>query len=329
MNRWTPALAAGLCLALLSGCGKPPPRSQADRTPLPPGKKLRLAFVTNGPSAYWAAARAGCNKAMEELPNVALDFQLLPDGRSDTQKRIIDDLLARGTDGIAISPVDSEGQSPMLRDVARQTLLVTQDSDAPASGRVCYVGADNVAAGKMAGELIREVLPNGGPAVVFASAPETGNTRPRLDGIRQALAGSKVDILELRPDDGDAARAFANVQEVLKSHPEAACLVGLRSYHGPVIVQALKNLQRTDTVKAVCFDDADETLQGIRDGVVQGTVAQQPYEYGRQTLLLMSRYLMGDKAAIPSGGKILIPTRAVRRGDVDAFAAERNGLRRR
>ena len=135
MNRPAPALLAVLCL-VLAACGKP---AQA-----PSARKLRIAFVTDSSSNDWAAAREGCNRAVAGLPNVALDFQLLTDNTAASQKRIVDDLLARHTDGIAICPVDPATQADMLRDAARQTLLFTVKRDAPGSGRTCFVG-DNLA----------------------------------------------------------------------------------------------------------------------------------------------------------------------------------------
>src|SRR5947209_17375553 len=89
------------------------------------GNKLHLAFVTNNASDFWTIARAGCNKAKDELTDVDVDFQIPADGTAASQKRIVDDLLARGVQGIAISPVDPTNETPMLNQVARQALLFT------------------------------------------------------------------------------------------------------------------------------------------------------------------------------------------------------------
>ena len=101
-------LAFGLCLSL-AACNK----SSTDSADKGGGgaKKVKLAFVTNNASDYWTFARKGCEKAASELPNVTLDFQIPSDGTAATQKRIMDDLLARGIDGIAISPVDPANQT--------------------------------------------------------------------------------------------------------------------------------------------------------------------------------------------------------------------------
>ena len=99
------------------------------------GKKLRLAFVTNNPSDFWTIARKGTEKAAAELPNVTVEFQLPGQGTAAEQQRIVDDLVAKGIDGMAISPNDPQNQIQMLNRVASQALVVTQDSDAPASNR--------------------------------------------------------------------------------------------------------------------------------------------------------------------------------------------------
>src|SRR5215813_10691131 len=69
-------------------------------------KKTRIAFVTNNPSDFWTIARKGTEKAAAELPNVEVEFKINSERTAAGQQRIVDDLLAKGVDGIAISPVD-------------------------------------------------------------------------------------------------------------------------------------------------------------------------------------------------------------------------------
>ena len=138
-------------------------------------KKLRLAFVTNNPSDFWTIARKGTEKAAAELPNVAVEFQMPGDGTAAGQQRIVEDLVAKGIDGMAISPVDPQNQTQLLNRVAGQALVFTQDSDAPNSNRACYIGTDNVAAGRQAGELVKEALPQGGTIRVFVGMLDAQN----------------------------------------------------------------------------------------------------------------------------------------------------------
>ena len=324
-------LALALC-ATLAACNKSDNATSSGNSAGPgggAGKKVKLAFVTNNASDFWTIARAGCNKAAGELPNVELDFKIPSDGTAATQKRIVDDLLAKGVDGIAISPVDPKNQTLMLNEVAKQGLLVTHDSDAPESNRACYIGTDNVAAGKQAGDLIKQALPNGGKIMVFVGTLDAQNAHDRFTGIKEALTGSNVEIIDTRTDDTDRVRAKANVLDTIVKYPDVACLVGLWSYNGPAIVNAVKEANKVGAIKVVCFDEEDETLQGIRDGVISSTVVQQPYEFGYQAIKLMEKVVGGDKSGIPADKKIIVPTLAIDKDKVEEFSAKLKRLRGR
>jgi ribose transport system substrate-binding protein len=267
---------SALCAALaITGCGK-----QEGAT----GKKLKLAFVVNNASPFWTIARAGTDDAVKELGNVSLDFRIPSSGQAAEQRQILDDLLAKGVDGIAVSPVDPANQTEFLDKVASQTLLITHDSDAPLSKRVCYIGTDNTAAGVEAGKLIKEALPEGGKIMVFVGTLDAANAAERFAGIKKELAGSNVEIIDVRTDEADRARAMKNVEDTLVKYPDIACLVGLWSYNGPAILNGTRNSGKIGKVKIVCFDEEDQTLAGVAAGEIYGTVVQQPYEFGKQAI---------------------------------------------
>jgi len=325
-------LAIVVACAVLHGCGKSESakeQSGGGSASASSGKTLKLAFVTNNASDFWTIARAGTDKAKQELQNVEVDFQIPGDGTAATQKRIVDDLLARGVDGIAISPVDPANETQMLNDVAKQTLLFCHDSDAPESNRACYVGTDNVAAGRQAGELIKQALPSGGKIMVFVGTLDAQNAKDRFSGIKEVLAGSNVQVLDVRTDDTDRARAKANVQDTLVKYPDIACLVGLWSYNGPAILNAVKDAGKNGQVKIVCFDEEDDTLAGIKSGDIFATVVQQPYEFGHMAITDMAKVLRGDKSVVPASKQIFIPTLAIKKDNVQEFQTKLNKLRGR
>jgi ribose transport system substrate-binding protein len=288
----------------------------------------RLAFVTNNAADFWTIARKGTEQADAELAGATVEFRL-GDGTAAAQKRIVDDLLAKGVDGIAISPVDPANQTGMLNDAARQTVVFTHDSDAPDSRRECYVGTDNVAAGREAGGLIKEALPQGGRIAVFVGKLDARNAQERLQGIKEAIAGSTISIIDVRTDDTDQVRAKANVSEMLVSHPDVAALVGLWSYNGPAILSAVRDAGRIGQVKIIAFDEDDETLTGVKSGAIMGTVVQQPYEFGYRSMTLLAKALDGDRSGIPASHQVLIPTQVIRQNNVDEFRTKLAKLRGR
>lgn len=289
----------------------------------------RVAFVTNNAADFWTIARRGCEKADDELADISVEFKIPSDGTAAEQKRIIDDLLANGVSGIAISPVDPANQVQLINDAAKQALVITQDSDAPTSDRAVYIGTDNTAAGRQAGELIKEALPAGGKIMIFVGKIDAQNAQERYQGIKDALQGSKVEILDVRTDDTDPIRAKSNVADALVKNPDLACLVGLWSYNGPAILNAVKDAGRVGQIKIVCFDEDDQTLAGVKDGGIYATVVQQPYEFGYRAIKLMAKILGGDRSDIPAGKQIFVPTLVIKRDNVEEFINRLNQLRGR
>ncbi|HEV8431364.1 MAG TPA: sugar-binding protein [Pyrinomonadaceae bacterium] len=293
------------------------------------GSKHKLAFVTNNASEFWTIARKGTEKAASEIPSIQVDFRIPADGTAAEQQRIIDDLLANGVQGIAISPVDPKNQTGMLNNAATRTLVVTQDSDAPDSSRTCYIGTDNVAAGRQAGQLVKEALPNGGKIMVFVGVLDAANAQQRFQGLKEALNGSNVTIIDVRTDNTDRVRAKSNAADTLVNNPDIAGMVGLWSYNGPAILAAVREANKVDKVKIVAFDEEDETLNGVKDGAIYATVVQQPFEFGYRSMELMSKVLNGDKSGIPASKQIFVPTLAIKKADVDEFTKKINALRGR
>jgi ribose transport system substrate-binding protein len=293
------------------------------------GGKHKLAFVTNNASDFWAIARKGTEKAANDIPGIEVEFRITSDGTAAEQQRVVDDLLAKGIHGIAISPVDPANQSPMLNRAAAQALVVTQDSDAPTSNRTCYIGTDNVEAGRQAGGLLKEALPQGGKIMVFVGVLDAENAKQRYQGLNEALQGSNIQILDVRTDNTDRVRAKSNAADTLVNHPDIAGLVGLWSYNGPAILSAVKEANKVDKVKIIAFDEEDETLSGIKDGAIYATVVQQPFEFGFRSMELMAKYLNGDKSVVPPGKQIFVPTIAIKKADVEDFTKKINSLRGR
>jgi ribose transport system substrate-binding protein len=286
-----------------------------------PNRKLRLAFVTNNSANFWTIARAGVNQALKEVSNVEAEFKF-GDNTAATQKRIMEDLMARGIDGIAISPNDPENQSKFLDEVASKAFLMTQDSDAPTSKRMVYLGTNNRDAGKQAGEYLKKALPDGGKIMVFVGSMDAQNAQDRLQGIKDVIGGTKIEILDTRTDGTDKVKAKNNVADAIVKYPDIAGLVGLWNYNGPAILNAVKDANKNGKIKIVCFDEEEETLAGVKSGDIYCTVVQQPFEFGRQSIEVMAKAIRGDKSVIPASKQIFIPTQAITKENVDEFTAK-------
>jgi len=301
------ALSLSVCM---SGCSKKE-AGQAGKT--------KIAFITNNTANFWVFTRRGCEKAAAELPDFEVDFRITSDATPAEQRRIIDDLQARGVKGIAISPVDPLNQKPFIDELAEKITVITCDSDIPGSKRKCYIGTDNVAAGRQAGEMIKEVLPEGGKIMLFVGKQDTQNAKERIQGIKEAIAGTKIEIIDVRTDNVDQVRAKSNVADALVTYPDLACCVGLWNYNGPAILNAIADAGKQGQVKIVCFDENEETLTGVRDGHIYGTVVQQPYEFGYRSMKVLADLIKGNNANIPADGMIIVPTIIIKKDNVVPF----------
>jgi ribose transport system substrate-binding protein len=328
---------AAICLALavaVVGCSggdktdtSASSTSGAAGTATKTDKPLKLAFVTNNSSDYWTIAHKGVEKAQKEFPNDTIEFQMPPSGTPAEQKQIVDDLLVKGIDGIAISPSDPKTQTEQLDKWAAQTLLITQDSDAPQSKRACYIGTDNVAAGREVGQELLKALPNGGKIVAFVGMQDAQNAQDRINGIKDAIKGSKVELVDVRTDNTDHLKAKSNAADVLVSRPDVVGLVGIWSYNGPAIAEAVKEAGKVGKIKIVCFDEEPITLAGVKDGTIYATVVQHPFDFGYLAIKKMHDYLNGDKSAFPANGLNIIATSVLHAADVDAFKANLDKIR--
>jgi ribose transport system substrate-binding protein len=282
--------------------------------------KTTMAFVVNGASDFWKLAEAGVKKAQGELGDgYDLQFRYPAQATAALQNALMDDLVAAGTDAIMISSVDPATSTDAFNRVAAQAALFTTDSDAPQSNRVAYIGSSNTDAGVQAGELAVKALPDGGKCMGFVGLLGADNAKERIAGFRKAVEGHNIELVDVRGDDIDFARARSNVDDVLAANPEITCMVGFYSYNSPKIYEALQAAGKLGQITVVAFDEDPITLGAVKDGSFVGTVVQQPFEWGYQGMKIMAKYLGGDTSMIPADKLIIIPTKVIDKTNVDAF----------
>jgi len=326
------AAVVGACaLLLLAGChnGASDNGNSSSTTPSSnstSGGQTMLAFVTNNPSDYWKICNKGVDAAAKKLGNVQVQFVEPADGTAATQKQDVDDLLAKGVKGIAISPVDPPNETDYLNTVAAKTNLITSDSDAPNSNRLCYIGTDNHAAGVMAGKLIMQAIPKGGKIMLFVGKSDAQNAKDRISGIQDALKGSNITIVDTRTDDTDHARAKQNAADAIVSNPDLAGMVGIWSYNGPAIYSAVKGANKQGKIQIVAFDQEEDTMTGIKDGTIAGTIVQQPYQFGYASVMLLDQLAKGNKSGIPANKLDIVPTQVINKSNIAAYEASQAKL---
>ena len=285
-----------------------------------------IAFVTNQEASFWNIAEVGCQDAAEDL-GVKVQVRFPSEATATKQKQYVEDLLASGIDALAISPIDAVNQREMINGWAGKIPLLTHDSDAPETDRLVYIGVDNYAAGRTVGQLVKQAFPRGAKVILCIGRTEQDNSKKRLQGVidelldrpvqfewrdeTEEVVGDKFTILTTLVDQGAAQVAKQKVEDALNVYPDVDIIVGLFAYNPPAILQALRQANKIGKIKVAGFDEDDATLQGIKDGFVIGTVVQNPYEYGYQSVKVLSEILKGNNQVIPASKYIDVPARAV------------------
>lgn len=331
MTRWMKSGAVlGVVACVLGGC------SRSGGGDGGPAERPRVAFVTNGAVDFWTVAEAGA-RAGGKAFDAEVDVRF-PNGVVD-QNRIIEDLLAQRIDGIAISPIDGVNQNTKLNEAAGRTKLITHDSDAPKSDRIMFIGVDNYVAGRMCGELVKEAMPEGGDVMIFVGRLEQDNAKLRRQGVIDELLGREPDrtrydapgkalegggfrILDTRTDDFTQAGAQSQAEDALARVQELDGMIGLFAYNTPAILNALQNAGKLGSVRVVGFDEDAGTLKGIEDGVVHGTIVQNPYMYGYESVRVLAALARGDETVVPGDKFLNIAARKITKDNVTEFWAE-------
>jgi len=324
-------IAAAMSLIFAAGCGNQ-------------SKKSDFAYVTNGVDPFWDLCAAGVRIAEEEF-EVSCEVLMPTEGVVD-QKRLLEAMVAKGVKGIAVSPVDPENQTDHLNEIAQSTKLITHDADAPESDRLVYIGTDNYKAGRALGKLVKEAIPDGGEVMIFVGRLEQLNARQRRQGVIDELLdrpdqvlgqvkfdevskvfnGEKYTILDTRTDNFDKAKAKANAEDAISKYKDISCMVGLFAYNPPACIDAIKEAGKLDQIKVCGFDEQESFLQAIQDGHAHGTISQQPWNYGYNSVKLLKSIAAGDMSVIPDNKFIDVGFKVVTKANIKEFWDEKKKM---
>jgi ribose transport system substrate-binding protein len=266
----------GLGVALLCGC-------ERHST-----KEVFYLVTANTSLPYWQTAAAGFNHAAAMYKVTAKVVG--PDGY-DAQAELaeLQKAVAAKASGILISVADAAVLQPGINAAIDAGIpVLTIDSDAAGSRRLYFIGTNNLDAGRLIGKRVIEKLGTKGNLIVFTFAGQP-NTEERLKGLKDALTQRPdikiVDVIDVK---GDARLAFDKAQVLLDQTGAKKIdgFVSLESASGKMVADAIKRANATDRL-LVAFDVSQDTLDGIKAGVINATIAQKPYTMGAFGLKLL------------------------------------------
>ncbi|WP_330252743.1 substrate-binding domain-containing protein [Nocardia sp. NBC_00565] len=265
-------------IALTTGCGRGD-TAAAD---------FKIAVVTrNFTNPYWAALRDG---ALAEGSRLGVDVSVQA-GQSETdadgENAQISTLAGQGYDCFAVVPVNGTNVITPLVPVARKkTPILNLDTqiDANASKQAgvdyaSFIGSDNLAAGRIAGEKLLEALGGTGKVIVLQGIAGEQNGINRDKGFTDTVAG-KLEIVQRAPADYEQDKALSVTEAILKAHPDVTGIFAANDTMGLGAAQAIKNAGRTGQIKVISVDGIQAALAAVKAGTLYGTVTQYPYAEG-------------------------------------------------
>jgi ribose transport system substrate-binding protein len=267
--------------------------SAAFNTPRKATGPVLIKVITNGSDPFWDSMGIGLQDGVKTVQADPKSNWIPPNGTdNNSQKTVFEQQLASNADGIAVSPIQADAFKPVIDAAIDKGIpVLTFDSDSPDSKRLAYIGTNNFEAGKVAGEEVVKLFPNGGNFVAFVGNMSADNAKQRYEGFIAATKDHKIVMLQAPFEDekDQVGRAHRNVADAINKYGDKINgFLGLYAYNGPAIVDEVQKAGIRAKVKIVCFDGVQRTLDNLSKGLVDITVVQKPYEFGRVSALLLN-----------------------------------------
>jgi ribose transport system substrate-binding protein len=267
--KWMAVALTALAIVLIPGCAR---HSQ---------KEVYYLVAGNMSRAYWQTAVAGFKKAGSEYGVTAKTAG--PDNY-DPQAELaeLQKAVAAKPAGILISVIDAAVLQPGIdAAVSAGIPVITVDSDAAASKRLYFIGTNNLEAGRLGGRRVVEKLSGKGNVVFFTIAGQS-NTEERLKGFKDVFSTQLgIKIVEVVDIKGAPISAFDRTQQflALTGDKKIDAFVCLDSASGKMVADAVKRTGDKSRL-VVAWDVDPDTLQAIKDGTIDTTIAQKPFTMG-------------------------------------------------
>ncbi|HEX3498832.1 MAG TPA: sugar-binding protein [Stellaceae bacterium] len=270
---------------------------------------------------FFDLARDGCMKAAADL-NVKCLY-IGPGEHTETEQvQIVQDLISKGVDGIAVSPSNAAAMARTLKAAKDSGIAtITWDSDVPPQDkavRLAYIGTKNYDIGVNLAKLVQARKPNGGTICLQSGGAAAENHNERLQGIRDTLAGAtgtKPPGKRLAGDKGwtevegcplftndDSAVAVQQMADIVNKYGDLDAYISTgaftqwsdNAYRQAVQPQAAR--LKSGKFVVVMADTLAMQMGQLKDGLSDGQVGQRPYQMG---------YLAMEKLLDVKNGKTL------------------------
>lgn len=253
---------------------------------------------------FFDVARDGCLKRAKELGNVECIYKGPVEHEPATQAQIIQDFVTQKVDGLAISVADVAAMTKSIEAATAAGIpVITFDADAPGSKRIAYIGTNNKDFGLALGKQLLQLKPEGGKYAVVSGGPGAKNLAERVDGVREALKGSKWTEVAGSPTfcNDDPALAVQQMADLRTATPDLGAIVPVGGWpmFAPEGYKAFVNKNKKDIeagkLTLVVADTLKMQLELLRDGYSNALTGQRPFEMGEKAMDALLAIKKGQK----------------------------------
>src|ERR1700686_1740796 len=275
--------AAGLLFAIIiSGCNRE--------------HKRVIAVIPKGNAdLFWQSVHAGAVKAGRETGVDVLWNGPASEADYTVQIQIVDAMINRHVDAIALAPTDRQALVTVVeRAAGRNVPVVIFDSAIDTQRFVSQVATDNYKAGQMAAERMGKILDGRGKVVIIAVKPGAASTEAREKGfedtIHQKFPG--IQIVDKRYGMAMVAQAMTVTENILAGHPDLDGIFASNESSTIGAAQAMRG--RAGKIKLVGFDSSPTLLENLSSGLLDSLVIQDPFKMGYQAVMAAVKHLQGE-----------------------------------
>jgi ribose transport system substrate-binding protein len=296
------AAALFLCLALAS-CNT--------------SRKKIIAVVPKATShMFWVSIQAGAMAAGHDLGVEVLWNGPATETDYSRQIEIVDSMIARHVDGLALAAQDRTALDGSLDRAAREGIPVTVfDSGVDSTNYMTFVATNNYAAGQMAARKLGELLHGKGSIAMVLHVPGSFSTMERERGFEDTMAKEFPQIHTLQKQYGmsDRSKAMAAAENILTAHPDLDGIFASTEPSAVGTALALKSRRLSGKVKFVAFDASEGMVEDLKGGTIDALVAQDPFRIGYEAVQTLVDKLGGKTPP----KRIDLSARVITKADLD------------
>lgn len=243
---------------------------------------------------YWNMCSDGIEAADAEL-NVETQIVGPTDSTTFTTEIVnyMESAISSMPDGI-LCYAGLETFPTLLQRAADQGIpVITIDSDcSETENRIAYVGTDPYNAGYSSGEAMIEATGGEGTVAILTSSVSSEKEQEEIKAFEDAIKDTDLEVVAMEETNADLATGVTKMEALIQTYPDLTAVLGTSAYD----VQAAAKVKvehGLDNLHLIGYDDQEETLNYIRDGVIDAIIVQNPYEMGYQGVTILADYLDG------------------------------------